>query len=563
MVDKYPATRAHLLDLIDIDRRWQTCLDMKSSQFVTHDSVDYQHITDIAKELGIESQWHNESMEASFEARQMLNELSHACRKRGKSPPSIHNQTTWDEEIEGNTTNFNQHSQYHTFGRQTAPADVSRHSVKPGEKKPIVRKLHLSFEEPSAILETTEQDCNNSTIVLVDEEYKPQMQEIAVEEASFFRDNAKDQSIAQFTQLYKDLGIQEDQDTRKFADFLYQKNRAYFEAGNDANLRPIDLEEDHLGPKATLSRITDAEVKLQEMMAQKRSFKFGYELEKFHSAIFGRIEEMISQNDELRRHNEELEQANNLIEVYCGKKSEESVQKEIINSEIQTQENEYDELLRRFRFMPRQKNMSKNRTSFGDTTLGTKRNRLVSQKQGKSSKNLLIQKNSEQSKLDFSQTNDQTSLLLHETYEQDEQDTDEYHQVQKPLPSSLLPTISSIICLTEQANSKIRRLSECIFSYPYLNQDFLSHAIFKNSKTGIRFCPIAYLQSYFDSHPHISIIPLVSMQAKVDRYYQATLMFPVESSQSVVCEKRKYMPGSSIEYHRRIVIGVMKEFLDV
>ena len=53
MEGNYPAAKAHLLDLIDIDKRWQTCLELKISLIATHDSVDYQHATNIAKELGI------------------------------------------------------------------------------------------------------------------------------------------------------------------------------------------------------------------------------------------------------------------------------------------------------------------------------------------------------------------------------------------------------------------------------------------------------------------------------------------------------------------------------
>ena len=64
-------------------------------------------------------------------------------------------------------------------------------------------------------------------------------------------------------------------------------------------------------------------MKLQENIVQKRSFKFGYELEKFHSVIFRRIEGMISKNDELRKHSEELDQENSFIEVSCWEKFEE------------------------------------------------------------------------------------------------------------------------------------------------------------------------------------------------------------------------------------------------
>ena len=76
------------------------------------------------------------------------------------------------------------------------------------------------------------------------------MQEIAVAEAIFWETMSKFNLFLSLRSYSTIWASKKAKDTRKLADFLYEINRAYFEAGNDADLPPIDLEVDNLGPKS-------------------------------------------------------------------------------------------------------------------------------------------------------------------------------------------------------------------------------------------------------------------------------------------------------------------------
>lgn len=561
MVDKYPAVRAHLQDLTEIDKRWFSCLELRRHQPKSHESVDYQQITDIARELGIEGQWHNESMDASFEARQMLNDLSQACRKRSKSPPSLNNQTTLDDDMDGLGTSYRLAADYHTFGRQQIASKPTTMEHPGQQKKSIVKKLHLSFEEPSAILETTEHDYGNSTIVLVDEEAKQPIQDLGVAEASFFNDNLKDQSIAQFSQLYKDLGIQEDHHTRKLADFLYEKNRAYFERGTDDDIDPVIIEEDKLGTKPALSRVTDEEAKLQELLAQKRPFKFGYELEKFNSEIISMLRDMELENEALTRHNQALDLCNSLIEDAIGEESIENGSQIKLQQKNNDDKSGYTELLRKFSFKPRSQYSVRSKSPACREAVGTKRNILLVNIPKKIKSKVTDKQSRDNSVENLTMTKDRTSGDLQNTISQS---LSKENPSENPAPFSLLaPALSSILSLTDQAESRKRLLSASIFSHPQLSKPTLVSKIFSKPSKNHSYDPAVFLQSYLAARPLPSNRPLTAMQASICRLKQSTDLFPVVSSPAVVGERNQSRIECNKEYQLRNIKRFVIEYLDV